>query len=103
MQLERYKDKIMGFFNPKRLKRTSTTSKLHLYIHKFSHSIQPKAIIEQKIELPSKYKEIAQRISAYAGGSIEELYAELKALSILKPKKLSKEAEDLLKFLENAK
>lgn len=103
LQLGRYKDKIFNFFNPKRLKRTSTTSQLHLYIHEFAHSIQPKAIIEQKVELPSKYTEIAQQISAYAGGSLEELYAELKALSILKPKKLSKEAEDLLKFLENAK
>ena len=100
VQLERYKDKIMGFFNPKQLKRTSTTSKLHLYIHEFSHSIQPKAIIEQKVELPSKYTETAQQISTYAGGSLEELYAELKALSVLKPKKLSKEAKDLLEFLE---
>ncbi len=100
VQLERYKDKIMGFFNPKQLKRTSTTSKLHLYIHEFSHSIQSKAIIEQKVELPSKYTETAQQISTYAGGSLEELYAELKALSVLKPKKLSKEAEDLLEFLE---
>lgn len=83
MQLERYKDKIMGFFNPKRLKRTSTTSKLHLYIHEFSHSIQPKAIIEQKVKLHSKYTETAQQISAYAGGSLEELYTELKALSVL--------------------
>ena len=58
------------------------------------------AIIEQKVELPSKYTETAQQISTYAGGSLEELYAKLKALSVLKPKKLSKEAEDLLEFLE---
>ena len=61
VQLEHYKDKIMGFFNPKRLKRTSTTSKLHLYIHEFSHSIQPKAIIEQKVELPSNIQKQRNR------------------------------------------
>ncbi len=67
LQLGRYKDKIFNFFNPKRLKRTSTTSQLHLYIHEFAHSIQPKAIIEQKVELPSKYthKKLINKLRAF--------------------------------------
>ena len=98
-----YLQDIIKKFIPKKLCAKSTTSKIHVQIHELAHSIQPLGMIKQQIEIPTKYQEIAKTISKYANCSVEELYAELKTLSILNPKKMTTDAWNLLKYLESFK
>lgn len=99
--IDRLQVKFINWFKPNNSNRNkSTDSKFHTIIHEFSHSVQPQPLIEQQIKLPNQYITIAKSISKYANGSFEELYAELKTMSILTPDKMSKSLWDLLEYLE---
>ena len=80
----------------------STSSKYHVPIHEFSHSIQSQSLVEQRFCLPENYKTVASKVSQYGNASLEELYAELKTKSILKPNKMSQDEWNLLKCMENS-
>lgn len=97
---EKLHDKLANLFKTSKTRLKSTTSKYHTYIHEFSHSIQSKSIIENRLTIPQEYESIAKNVSVYGNGSLEELFAELKTKSILTPNKMSKNEWELLQYLQ---
>ena len=99
--IDRLQFKFINWFKPKnKIPPKSTDSKIHTHIHEFAHSVQSQSIVEQRFELPVQYRATAKNISGYANGSIEELYAELKAMSVLTPQKMTKGQWELLEYME---
>ena len=97
---EKLHDKLANLFKSSKTRLKSTTSKYHKYIHEFSHSIQSKQIIENRLTIPPEYESIAKNVSVYGNGSLEELFAELKTKSILTPNKMSKNEWNLLNYIQ---
>lgn len=99
---DRLKTLLINWLKPKnKIPPKSTSSNYHVPIHEFSHSIQSQSIVEQRFCLPENYKTVASKVSQYGNASLEELYAELKTKSILKPNKMSQDEWNLLKCMEN--
>ena len=98
--IEKFHDTIVNLFNSSKTHLKSTNSKYHTYIHEFSHSIQPKSIIENRLIIPEELKPVSKKVSEYGNSSLEELYAELKAKSILTPQKMKEQEWKLLQYLE---
>lgn len=100
---DRLKTKLINCLRLKnKIAPKSTSSQHHVPIHEFSHSIQSQSLVEQRFCLPENYKTVASKVSQYGNASLEELYAELKTKSILKPNKMSQDEWELLKYMENS-